>query len=230
MEGVEQALGRAARRSRLRMGQPGRDGGSRADLHVVRRRCFGRRRANMTAAASAPGSLAVSMVSGQPVHVPFELVGFDLRAGTQWDHASYKMTTVGLGAGAFAGGRRAACLARGRRERRDCAGRHVWPARRIHAARRSIAAGDHPALDDLVAKVESAGLDCFFVDVTGHVALPTVAAFVTTPGETHAGSGMRSFAGFACRLVGRGGGDRGLARGRPVAAHANRRSARRPVA
>ena len=42
----------------------------------------------------------LSMVDGRQVHVPFELVGFDLRSGMQWDHARYTMSTVGLGAGA----------------------------------------------------------------------------------------------------------------------------------
>ena len=141
----------------------------------------------------------VSMVGGHTVHVPFELVGFDLRAGTQWDHGGYKMTTVGLGAASsLADAALHALLEVVENDASafvDIFGQLAGFARPI--VRRP---GRCAALDDLVAKVESAGLGCFFVDLTAHVALPTVAAFVTEPSEMHAGSGARSFAGFACRL------------------------------
>jgi ribosomal protein S12 methylthiotransferase accessory factor len=141
----------------------------------------------------------LSMTDEKPVYVPFELAGFDLRVEMDWDHATYKMSTVGLGAGTtLADAALHALLEVVENDASalvDVFGQLAGFARPV-----AYRPGHHDRLDDLVARVRSAGFDCFFADVTGRVALPTVAAYVTTPGDIHAGSGMRGAAGFACRL------------------------------
>lgn len=141
----------------------------------------------------------LSIVDGLPVHVPFELVGFDLRLEAMWDHASYKMSTVGLGAGSsMADAALHAVLEVVENDATalvDVFGQLSGFARPV-----LVRPGCHGQLDDLVAKIEAAGFECFFADVSGHVSLPTLAAFVTTPEGRHAGVGIRGFAGFACRL------------------------------
>ncbi|MBZ9843350.1 YcaO-like family protein [Mesorhizobium sp. CA5] len=141
----------------------------------------------------------LSMVDGLPVHVPFELVGFDLRSEARWDHAAYTMSTVGLGAGeSMAEATLHAMLEVVENDATamvDVFGQLSGFARPLVCR-----SGRHELLDDLVARVQAAGFECFFADVSGHVRLPTVAAFIATPGGSHAGVGARGFAGFACRL------------------------------
>ena len=141
----------------------------------------------------------LSMADGKPVYVPFELAGFDLRLEMGWDHATHKMSTIGLGAGtALADAALHALL----EVVENDASALVDVFGQLGGFARPVAyrPGHHDRLDELVARVRSAGFDCFFADVTGRVALPTVAATITTPGEIHAGSGVRGAAGFACRL------------------------------
>ncbi|AGB43057.1 hypothetical protein Mesau_00567 [Mesorhizobium australicum WSM2073] len=141
----------------------------------------------------------LSMVDGQPVHVPFELVGFDLRVETRWDHTSYNMSTVGLGAGSSMAD---AALHAMLEVVENDATALVDVFGKLSGFARPVVyrPGRHQQLDDLVARVRTAGFDCFFAVVSGHVALPTLAAFVSTPEGNHAGVGIRGFAGFACRL------------------------------
>jgi ribosomal protein S12 methylthiotransferase accessory factor len=142
----------------------------------------------------------VSMVDGRQIHVPFELVGFDLRSGTEWDHAHYTMSTVGLGAGAsLAEASLHALLEVVENDATaliDVFGQLAGFTQPVEYRR-----GYHLALDEAMTMIASSGLDCFFVSVTNRVTLPTIAAYITTPGEIHANSGTRAFAGFACRLA-----------------------------
>ena len=198
--GRRAGAGRAARGSRHRNGRA-RTRWRRAGLTCMLFHLDAsvRTRRAMTVVASAHGSPACRWSSGRQVHVPFELVGFDLRDGTQWDHAQLHDDHGRIG--------RRASLA-------EAALHALLEVVENDASALSTSSASLPGSRDRsriapvaalhwmasMAKVESAGLGCFFVDLTGHVALPTVAAFVTQPSETHAGSGARSFAGFACRL------------------------------
>jgi ribosomal protein S12 methylthiotransferase accessory factor len=141
----------------------------------------------------------LSMVDGRHIHVPFELVGFDLRSGAGWDHAHYTMSTVGLGAGASLEEASLHALLEVVENDAtaliDVFGQLAGFTQPVEYRR-----GHHLALDEAMTMIAAAGLGCFFVNVKNRVALPTIAAYITTPGETHAGSGARAFAGFACRL------------------------------
>ncbi|MER8464543.1 YcaO-like family protein [Mesorhizobium sp. M1396] len=142
----------------------------------------------------------VSLRDGRDVHAPFELAGLDFRTGAGWDNAAYRMSTVGLAAGVSL----ADAALHGLQEAIendatalvDILGLRTTLARPV-----LIRPGRHPMLDEAVAKVERASLRCFFAELRGGVEIATIAAFVTSPLGVHENLGMRSFAGFACRLI-----------------------------
>ena len=142
------------------------------------------------------------MVDGRQVHVPFELVGFDLRFG---DAVGSPPAT--------------------RCPRSGWVRAHRWHKASLHALLEVVEndatalidvfgwlagftqpveyrRGHHRASDAAMTRIASSGLDCFFVKRKPAAwGFPTIAAYITTPGEIHANSGTRAFAGFACRLA-----------------------------
>ncbi len=140
-----------------------------------------------------------SLTTGREMLTPYELVGFDLREGAPWDHASFRMSTIGLAAGpTLADAALHGALELVERDATaaiDAMGLHPLFARPVRHE------SDHdPALDDAVVRVRRAGLDVAFADVTGGQFAPVLAAFIA-PSIGGANTGpSRVFAGFACRL------------------------------
>jgi ribosomal protein S12 methylthiotransferase accessory factor len=141
----------------------------------------------------------VSLRDGLDVYVPFELAGLDFRTDAGWDHHTYRMSTVGLGAGtSLAGAALQALLEVIENDATVMV--DLFGLRRRLARSISYTAGHHAELDEAVARVEDAGLQCFFVKVESSIAVSTVAAFLTSPPSVVENLGMRTFVGFACRL------------------------------
>ncbi|MES0100659.1 YcaO-like family protein [Mesorhizobium sp. M0019] len=142
----------------------------------------------------------VSLLDGRDVHVPFELAGLDFRTDAGWDHTTYRMSTVGLAAGISMAGAALHGLQEAI-ENDATALVDILGVRHALARPVLVRPGLHPRLEEAVARVEHAGLQCFFAELRGGIEIATIAAFVTSPVGMHESLGMRSFAGFACRLA-----------------------------
>lgn len=138
------------------------------------------------------------VMSGREVFAPYELVGLDMRAGTPWDHATFKMSSIGLAAG----NDRAAVMTHALLEviehdatsTLDLFGWTKTVARSINLTR-----GQDAAFDQLVETVRAAGFEPRFFDITRQVPIPVVACFFTRMTASQDGVGAALIAGFACR-------------------------------
>ncbi|WP_119389352.1 YcaO-like family protein [Taklimakanibacter lacteus] len=137
----------------------------------------------------------ISLKDGCDVYAPYELVGLDLRIDSTWDHAAFRMSSVGLAAGAsLCDAVLHATLELVEHDATaliDLFGLAAGIGRPLVHRH-----GSYDELDRAVAMVEKAGLTCSFAEIAGKVGMPTIAAFIA-PGN-HESTG-RIFAGFACR-------------------------------
>lgn len=142
----------------------------------------------------------VSLKDGGDVYAPYELVGLDLRTNSEWDHATFRMSSVGLAAGpSLCEAVLHATLELIEHDATTLVDLFGMAA----GASRPLAHrfGLHDELDHAVLQVEKAGLTCSFAEVPGRVGMPTIAAFINPePRMTHQ-SITRTFGGFACRLT-----------------------------
>ena len=143
--------------------------------------------------------LGTSLLRGDDVYVPYELAGVDFRVGTGWDHSTYRMSTVGLGAGGSLASASLHALLEVI-ENDATAALDVFGLQGDLARPVCIRTGRHAGLDEALEKVNAAGLGCFFARVRSGTDIPTVAAFLNSPLDTHENLGIRTFAGFACRF------------------------------
>lgn len=140
----------------------------------------------------------IELNSGAEIFAPYELLGLDLRARTPWDHAAFRMSSIGLAAG----NDREAVIAHALLEAiehdatatLDLLGWVPAIARRI-----AYLPGDHAELDDLVTKVQAAGFTPHFFALAGRVALPVIGCFFMREVVGEGGIGGMLTAGFACR-------------------------------
>jgi ribosomal protein S12 methylthiotransferase accessory factor len=138
------------------------------------------------------------LATGQAIFAPYELLGLDLRAETPWDHAAFRMSSIGLAAGHD----RNAVIAHALLEAiehdatatLDLLGWVPATARRIDCV-----PGAHAELDALMASVVCAGFEPHFFALSGRVALPVVACFFAREVLSEAGIAATLTAGFACR-------------------------------
>ncbi len=140
-----------------------------------------------------------SIVTGEDVYVPFELVGLDMRCYTDWDRQAYRMSSIGMGAAASRP--EAALHALLELIENDATAPIEFLGLQSGLARPlQHRVGHHAELDLAVAKVEAAGLQCTFVDLTAREHLPVIGAFLYPHVAGPTMLGGRLFAGFACRV------------------------------
>ncbi len=142
----------------------------------------------------------VSLRTGETLFAPYEMLGLDLRAGLGWDHAAFKMSSIGLAAGSTTGeavlhGLLEVC------EHAATATLEVFGMLPALTRRLRYSAGAHPRLDEAVARVRHAGLEPAFIDLTSARGPATIGAFLDRSVLGNRGAGeSRPCAGFACRL------------------------------
>lgn len=140
-----------------------------------------------------------SVVTGEDVYVPFELVGLDMRCDSGWDRQAYRMSSIGLGAAASRP--EAALHALLELIENDATAPIEFLGLQSGLARPlRHRAGYHAELDQAVAMVEAAGLQCTFVDLTAREHLPVIGTFLYPQAARPTMLGGRLFAGFACRV------------------------------
>ncbi|WP_114948536.1 YcaO-like family protein [Microvirga calopogonii] len=138
---------------------------------------------------------SISFTSGRTVLLPYEVVGLDFREPNPWDASTYRMNTIGLGAGRslVQAVTHAALevLERDATAFTDMLGIHPRFARVLSYHR-----GQSAELDAAVQKVQRAGLDYVFIQHNADFDLPVIGTFVRDSGNVH---NSRVYAGFACR-------------------------------
>ena len=136
--------------------------------------------------------------AGCEVLAPFELIGLDMRAATPWDHAAFKMSSIGLAAGRD----RAAVIVHALQEviehdatsALDLLGLGAGIARPVE-----YVPGRHAGLDRLVALVRTAGFEPKFFSLGRRFHLPVIGCFFARLVASADGAGATLTAGFACR-------------------------------
>lgn len=129
---------------------------------------------------------------------PYELVGLDMRAAAPWDHTAFKMSSIGL-AGSSSLER---AVLHGLQEvlehdataSLDLFGLGAGIARPV-----SPVGGKDPMLDDLVARVRTAGFEPHFFSLPTRVSVPVVGCFFERLVASADGAAATLTAGFACR-------------------------------
>ncbi|WP_374311029.1 YcaO-like family protein [Dongia sp.] len=136
--------------------------------------------------------------SGRAILAPYELIGLDMRTKAPWDHDAFKMSSIGLAAADNAA--RAALHALLEVVEHDATATldlFGLGTGNVHGL--ACETGGDPDLDAALTKVAAAGFTPHFFDLTGTVALPVVACFLTRQVMSSAGAGDKLTAGFACR-------------------------------
>jgi ribosomal protein S12 methylthiotransferase accessory factor len=146
----------------------------------------------------------LSLRSGKPVFAPYELIGLDFRSdrdgAPRWDRQSFRMTSIGLGAGGDLAQATLQALLE-LVENAATAPLHIFGLLPSLARPLRYRRGTHPGLDAAMDRIAAAGLEARFVDLTDRSGLPVIGAFVErTILDDTAGDGTRACAGFACRL------------------------------
>lgn len=138
----------------------------------------------------------LSLMTGETVFAPFELVGMDMASAAPWDRHCFRTSSVGLGAGSTV----SAATLQGLREiiEEDAVFVSQIGCNLGHPVDRSSPLAlpcpfDHP-LRDLIAQLDDAGMDPGIAIATDDIALPVVRAALRPQGGVH-----RYFAGSACR-------------------------------
>ena len=139
------------------------------------------------------------MVTREHVYVPFELVGLDMRCDVNWDRQTYRMSSIGMGAAASRP--EAALHALLELIENDATAPIEFLGLQSGLARPlRHRVGHHAGLDQAVAMVEAADLQCTFVDLTAREHLPVIGAFLSPRAAGPTMLKGRLFAGFACRV------------------------------
>ncbi|WP_374651325.1 YcaO-like family protein [Dongia sp.] len=137
--------------------------------------------------------------AGHDVFAPFELIGLDLRTRAPWNHDAFKMSSIGLAAAGDAARAELHALLEAIEHDAtatlDLLGLGANVARGV-----ALEPGSHAELDHAIAAVMAAGFTPCFFDLTGRVAVPVVACFLTRQVLSSEGTGDKLTAGFACRL------------------------------
>ena len=136
--------------------------------------------------------------SATEILAPYELIGLDMRAKAPWDHQTFKMSSIGLAAG----GNAEHALTHGLLEvvEHDATSTLDLLGLGGNVARAIRPDTDiHPDLDQAIARITAAGFTPHFFDISGRVALPVIACFMTRTVMSDTAIGAKLSAGFACR-------------------------------
>ncbi|EHS52395.1 YcaO-domain protein [Rhizobium sp. PDO1-076] len=133
------------------------------------------------------------------VFAPYELVGMDYRMDFPWDRQAFHMSSQGLAAG-FDFDRTVLHGLLELVENDACFLVDALATRSLGLRPVAFPSGLCPALDQLVARVEAAGLSARFFDLTSSNGIPVIMASLPRSVAGQEGPGMRVVAGVACRL------------------------------
>ena len=137
----------------------------------------------------------ISLRDGRTVFAPYELVGLDMRSDMPWDHATFRMGSVGLAAGIDV--EHAALHALLEIVENDASAPvEFFGPQRTYARPLHYRAGESVALDTAVGMLANADVPVHFVWLPGAVDLPVVGAYV---GWRAPPARPRWCSGFACR-------------------------------
>jgi ribosomal protein S12 methylthiotransferase accessory factor len=138
----------------------------------------------------------VSLISGEPVFAPYELIGVDLRVDAPWDRNAFRMSSIGLASGATLA--EAALHALCEVVENDCTAPWQTLAASLPQRRLVFRAGVDDTLDQAVTRVEAAGLQPTFYDVVNDIGLPAIMCTIERTVLDDRGPGARRSAGVAC--------------------------------
>lgn len=178
---------------------------SQRELHNLRRRYLSPNALLPGAGESEPDRRmrwlpGISLFSGDEILVPLGAVGFDLRIEGDAERRGFSASTVGLAA-AFT--LVEACLHATLEMIENDATAMIDFLGRLPGLARPLtyASGSSEPLDNLIEKLGRAGLVLQLVSIDSPSGFPVVGAFVRPAADVPAEPGMRTFAGFACRLT-----------------------------
>jgi ribosomal protein S12 methylthiotransferase accessory factor len=138
----------------------------------------------------------LSLMSGEPVFAPYELIGVDLRVDAPWDRDSFRMSSIGLASGATPA--EAALHALCELVENDCTAPWTTLTASLPQRRLAFPPGADPFLDEAVARIEAAGLQPTFYDVSNDIGLPAIMCTIERTVLDDRGPGARRSAGVAC--------------------------------
>ena len=138
------------------------------------------------------------LLSGETVHAPYELVGMDMRSDSEWDHAAFSMSSIGLGAGRS----EQQAILHALYELLENDATAFLQLFGIKAACRrpvSCANTGNDGLRSAIERVEKSGAELRFFDFTGAIRVPTIGCFLRSVMPESQESQVQLTAGFACR-------------------------------
>jgi ribosomal protein S12 methylthiotransferase accessory factor len=139
----------------------------------------------------------LSLMTGEPVFAPYELIGVDLRVDAPWDRDAFRMSSIGLASGATLA--EAALHALCELVENDCTAPWTTLTASLPQRRLAFSPGADASLDDAAARVEAAGLQPSFYDVSNDIGLPAIMCTIERTVLDDRGPGARRSAGVACR-------------------------------
>jgi ribosomal protein S12 methylthiotransferase accessory factor len=138
----------------------------------------------------------MSWKTGETLFAPYELVGMDMMQDSPWDRNAFRTSSCGLAAGADL----CSAVLHGLQELvEDDAMLTSGTMRLAHQKRAAVCfTGTGAAkLEQLISRIESAGLRAGFTDMTSNVGVPVIQATIESAGCGEAEDSC--FAGYACR-------------------------------
>jgi ribosomal protein S12 methylthiotransferase accessory factor len=139
----------------------------------------------------------LSLMSGEEIFAPYELIGVDLRVDAPWDRAAFRMSSIGLASGGSLA--EATVHALCEVVENDCTAPWQALAASLPDRRLAFAVGADDFLDEAVTRVEAAGLRPGFYDVSNDIGLPAIMCTIERTVLDDRGPGARRSAGVACR-------------------------------
>lgn len=139
----------------------------------------------------------LSLVTGEAVLAPYELVGLDMRSDAPWDRDAFRFSSIGLASGAALAP--AALHALCEVIENDATAPLQALTFRLPTSQPLLpGTGTSADLDAAIALVQQAGLQLAFYDIASDIALPTILCTIERDVMTGEGAGIRRSAGVAC--------------------------------
>ena len=138
----------------------------------------------------------LSLITGEEVFAPYELVGVDMRVDAPWDRDAFRMSSIGLASGATLPEATLHALCEVV-ENDSTAPRQTLKAS-LPQGSLAVPAGASDSLDQAVARVEAAGLQPRFYDVSSDIDLPAIMCTIERQVVDDQGPAARRSAGIAC--------------------------------
>ena len=139
-----------------------------------------------------------SLYDGTAVWAPLELVGLDLRHGTDFDHAAFRMDSIGLAASFCTSDSILHALLE-LIESDATAFFETFASSWSKASVVDLADSENEQLISLVGRLGRLGVPVTFRNLTSDIDVPALVAIIPMPPHGNSGAGVRYAAGFAAR-------------------------------